>query len=723
VAAAYGVELFEPAGHEHKGGEMIRAMTVLTLTIVGSCTAAFPADPPVTVNYQGVLRDAADKPRNGTFDMVFRFHDAAAGGNEILLDIHPVVAVNNGLFNVTLGGGTVVDGTGPGTYTSLEAVFRNHGSVWMGLTIGGELLFPRIKVESSPYALNAGSLQGRPASAFLDVSSNTQSKSGSLLVVSAADPALRADSSSGNYGQLGGSLFGDPIGVVGYGANTGGFFFNDVPSYSALGYGGRGIEAVGWGTGGAFENYNGGGRAYVGTGRTGIDAYGVYPSAAGSFTADGYTGLAQVGIGETGILARGDYDAGEFHGADGRSAYLGSSWIGTSGYFENFGVGGVFTYLAADGGFGLLTNGAKNFVQNHPSRADRSIVYTALEGPEAGTYTRGHATLRRAETRIALDPTFALTTDPDLGLTAIVTPRSAGADLYVVSVSTHELVVRTGSERDGALEFDYLVNGLRAGFENAPVIIRNSGFPSATVPDLDGSAARLASEPEDVRGSAPAARYSGSHDPREAGTGKTGAARLDGARALIAGINSTDHAAHALARPAPHEVGSEADAPAPGAASGPRLIDRLAAGPAAAPAHPPSPATPTPAAPDVVPAFSVAIDGMVEGGDVVANDAASPGLVKRADLAFDAGVIGVVAGRPGASFSGHAQLAPAGSVVFCKAEATTRPIGVNDLLVASSIPGHAMSGGAEPRQGTVIGKALEPLESGAGVIRILVMSR
>ncbi len=54
---------------------------------------------------------------------------------------------------------------------------------------------------------------------------------------------------------------------------------------------------------------------------------------------------------------------------------------------------------------------------------------------------------------------------------------------------------------------------------------------------------------------------------------------------------------------------------------------------------------------------------------------------------------------------------------------TEIPIEANDLLMASSLAGHAMRTGENSKQGTVIGKALEPLREGTGVIRVLVMSR
>ena len=55
-----------------------------------------------------------------------------------------------------------------------------------------------------------------------------------------------------------------------------------------------------------------------------------------------------------------------------------------------------------------------------------------------------------------------------------------------------------------------------------------------------------------------------------------------------------------------------------------------------------------------------------------------------------------------------------------KVSAENGPIHIGDLLVASSTPGHAMRAGSNPAPGTVIGKALDNLESGTGVILLLI---
>jgi hypothetical protein len=58
-------------------------------------------------------------------------------------------------------------------------------------------------------------------------------------------------------------------------------------------------------------------------------------------------------------------------------------------------------------------------------------------------------------------------------------------------------------------------------------------------------------------------------------------------------------------------------------------------------------------------------------------------------------------------------------IVPCKASAENGSISPGDLLVTSSTPGHAMRDD-NPATGTVLGKALEPLKSGTGMIRVLV---
>ena len=59
--------------------------------------------------------------------------------------------------------------------------------------------------------------------------------------------------------------------------------------------------------------------------------------------------------------------------------------------------------------------------------------------------------------------------------------------------------------------------------------------------------------------------------------------------------------------------------------------------------------------------------------------------------------------------------------VYCKVDADHAPIKVGDLLTTASTPGHAMKATDALRAfGAVIGKALQPLQSGTGLVAVLV---
>ena len=60
-----------------------------------------------------------------------------------------------------------------------------------------------------------------------------------------------------------------------------------------------------------------------------------------------------------------------------------------------------------------------------------------------------------------------------------------------------------------------------------------------------------------------------------------------------------------------------------------------------------------------------------------------------------------------------------GTYAHCKVDASAGPIEVGDLLTSSKNPGFAMRA-VDPKIGTIIGKALEPLDTGTGFIAVFV---
>ncbi len=108
----------------------------------------------------------------------------------------------------------------------------------------------------------------------------------------------------------------------------------------------------------------------------------------------------------------------------------------------------------------------------------------------------------------------------------------------------------------------------------------------------------------------------------------------------------------------------------------------------------------------------------------------SEGKLHRCERAYDKRVAGVVSGagslKPGIVLGrnpGKPKRKPIALTgkVYCKVDASHGPIEVGDLLTTSPTPGHAMCvTDSKHAFGTVLGKALEPIDNGTGLIQILV---
>jgi hypothetical protein len=783
----------------------------------------FAAGPPSLLNYQGVLRDASDKPRNGAFDMTFHFFDADTAGNEILVDAHTgggAVAVTNGLFNVQLGSGVISDGSGPGFFNTLDVLFRTYDTVYMEVQIGAETLSPRIRVVAAAYALNAGNLGGQPPGAYLDTSTGGQIKEGAL----ACDQGLLgyndsgmgfgfgiwgrglqgggefrdydnsgfADVATGDYGidasgnSAGGnfhSLIGTGlaragtgnIGLSASGSTAGGQFQSSSGNSNAFaGYPGYGIFAYGSSGGGYFYPQSGSPEVYLGTPSYAVDAdvmsssgalagrfrdltsgalvkladptWGTYSTGptGGAFVSNVGSSSTTIANGNWGIHAVGAYcgqgcgGGGNFQDSTGTTiSYVAYSNVGiethasgSGGSFYN--TSGTATAVAAAGGIGLSSNGTKNFVQNHPEDPGAVIAYASLEGDEAGTYTRGTARLSGGEARIPLGETFQWVTNPDLGLTAHLTPVGDWADLYVAAKSTKEIVVRSRDPRAGDVTFDYLVLGLRIGFEESPVV-REKEHEMPIPTGVSGET--LFAKRPDLARFTPLARFT---RQRKEVAGKDSPIDLSASEALKSKIHVFDSARDGEAYRAPAVsrdqlppaspdrsigAGSIPGPSATGGASGPAAPTPTAAPFVPGPSPPDREIESAPSPPFPPETFPVEVDGTVRSGDVITITDAPAGKAVLAGQPTDRGVIGIVGGARADSWTGRAPLVLAGAIALCNVDATADPITAGDLLVSSSTPGHAMRAKEAPVPGTVVGKALESLEGGTGSIRVLVLNR
>ncbi len=172
------------------------AALLLALLVLGACArpAAAQASPPQLLTIQGRLTNAAGVPENGNRDITVRFYDALAAGTLLLTDAHTgagAVPVTNGLYELTLGGGTIT----AGSKASVSLVFKDVATVYISLQVAADPeMSPRSRIVSSGYAQNARYFDGYATTDFVRL---TPSAAGRLIYDTGAAWTTLAAGSSG----------------------------------------------------------------------------------------------------------------------------------------------------------------------------------------------------------------------------------------------------------------------------------------------------------------------------------------------------------------------------------------------------------------------------------------------------------------------------------------------------------------------------------------------
>jgi hypothetical protein len=118
------------------------AVGVALAALVGMGDAR--AQVPNTMNFQGLLLDAAGEPKNGTVLLIFTLHSTETGGGALWSEIHSNVPVTDGIYDVNLGG------TNP-----LTAAVFSSATRYLQISVDGEVLLPRRQLLVVPYAIRA----------------------------------------------------------------------------------------------------------------------------------------------------------------------------------------------------------------------------------------------------------------------------------------------------------------------------------------------------------------------------------------------------------------------------------------------------------------------------------------------------------------------------------------------------------------------------------------
>lgn len=221
---------------------------------------------------------------------------------------------------------------------------------------------------------------------------------------------------------------------------------------------------------------------------TGIGVTGISTNGIGVFggTTNGMAGIAGYSDANIGVMGTSTASPGVYGISTNSRGVVGESTndIALGGWSDtNYGLYAQ-TYAANTysgvffGGYGvyisgnITATGTKNFIQEHPTNPDKVIVYTAIEAGEAGTYTRGSSTLTSGRVTINLPEHFSLVTSTE-GITVQVTPTGPCNGLYVASKSTSQIEVAELGNGTSNTSFDWIIYGVRKGYENYEVIRDN----------------------------------------------------------------------------------------------------------------------------------------------------------------------------------------------------------------------------------------------------------
>jgi hypothetical protein len=172
--------------------------------------------------------------------------------------------------------------------------------------------------------------------------------------------------------------------------------------------------------------------------------------------------------------------------------------------------------------------------------------------------------------RVPLGETFKWVTNPDIGLTAHLTPRGECEGLYVESLTTEQMVVRELHGGAGAVTFDYIVYGLRIGFEQVAVVREKER--EAYIPSMADHRGLYERRPE-LRDYNALERFK----RMRAAAGQTEPLDLSASQALHDAIVEFDPAVHSLddrrEREAPEPIETAEDRPREQRPYRPELID------------------------------------------------------------------------------------------------------------------------------------------------------
>ena len=149
VDQAYALPLAQPKGER--------------IEITGDWDPNLYPQVPSKMAYQGVLRDSAGSPIDGTHTLTFALQKCSPICFNVWSESHADVPITNGLFSVVLGETTPLTPSLFTGYTSWDGMFGDIPTVYLTVNVDGEDLTPSPEMVAVPYAFRAEHVNRFPA--------------------------------------------------------------------------------------------------------------------------------------------------------------------------------------------------------------------------------------------------------------------------------------------------------------------------------------------------------------------------------------------------------------------------------------------------------------------------------------------------------------------------------------------------------------------------------
>ena len=714
-----------------------------------------------SISYQGKLTDSAGNPLSGTYDMTFSLYDVASGGTVLDTDSQ-AVDVTDGLFNTNI---------------DFSQGYFDGRDLWLGLKVESDPeMTPRQEFKPVPYALSlkpGAVINGSVSGPVLDVN-NDLSYGGGIRIGTMGDYSRGVRACTTGYQSDGVSVYTTGDNSNGVSAYTTGGMSNGVSAHTTGDYsdgvwatttgnnsdGIRAYSAKGYGVygegkyGGYFTTNQ------AGTGwsdkTAGVNATTAYDYSAGvqAHTSGDYsTGVDAVTSGDHSLGVQASTTGENSPGVDAYTTGDSSDGVSASAWGENsvgvraysvkdYGVygkgksGGYFT--TNQGGAEGNPNAGVNVTTIHDycdggrisTSGDRSYgISTTTSGyisPGVRVYTSGYNSygVSAATSGDNSNGVHAYTSGADSeGVSAYTT----GYGSYGVSATTtgdHSDGVDVSTSGDGSDGVDVSTSGIGSyGVDVSTSGIGSYGVRVSTTGDGSEGVFVLTSG-NDTEGVHVLTydNHSVGVETSTFGNGSEGVFALttgessDGISAYTYGncshgvwASSTGGHSHGVCAYSAKRYGIYAYTGHFDHRYGVYTPDYMYA------------AKYEGGGSDVAEYFPVAEEPELGTVMVIGEDS----KLQSSTTAYDTTVAGIVSTAPGVALGtnetgneGEELIAVAGRVP-CKVDASYTPIEPGDLLTTSDTPGHAMKA-TDSQIGTILGKALEPLDSGTGVIEVLV---